>query len=322
MQKTANKHILGLSLTSCAYFVIFLLLVSWFLFFYYGFTEGYQTAAIWLANTWNPIVDYEHGWMVPILSLYMLWHAVQHMKGTECAPSLHGIWFIIIGGLLLVLSVRALQPRIAIGAIPFLLSGATWYYWGWKAALKTAFPFFFLWAAIPLPGFQHATVGLQLLSAEMAHWGAGLFGVETVLDGTNVISADGKWDTYNIAGGCSGIRSLMALLMFSVAWGYLADKLALWKRILLALSAIPLAILGNAFRVASIFVCAEYISASFAGKTWHDWSGLLFFFPASLMGLMILHSVLVGEIPFLKKRRVITRRHGESDTEQKGETNA
>ena len=264
-------------------------------------------------------MDYEHGWMVPCLSLYMLWHATRSLKNKTFSTTWHGIWLIILGALLAVLSARTMQPRIAIGSIPFLLSGAIWYYWGWHAAFKTAFPCFFLWASIPLPGFQHDTVGLQLLSAQIAHWGASICGVETLLDGTNVISADGKWDTYNVAGGCSGIRSLMALLMFSVAWGYLADKLALWKRLLLSLSAIPLSILANAFRVASIFVCAEYIDSGFAGKTWHDWSGLLFFFPASLAGLMVLHSVLAGEIPFMKKRRVVTRRSNAPTTEQKGE---
>jgi exosortase/archaeosortase family protein len=100
----------------------------------------------------------------------------------------------------------------------------------------------------------------------------------------------------------------MALIMVSTAWGYLADKLALWKRIILALSAIPLSIVANAFRVASIFICAEYVNPAFASKTWHDWSGLLFFFPASLLGLMLLHGLLAGEVPFLKKRRTVIRR--------------
>ena len=294
-------------------------MTGWFLFFYPGFVGCQQSAAYWLNSAWNPSTDYEHGWMVPLLSIYMVWHAAQDLKGSERKPSLHGLWSSTLGGLMLVLAARSQQGRVAIAAVPFLLLGATWCYWGWKAALKTAFPYFFLWMSIPLPGFQQATVGMQLLSAEMAHWGASLCGVETLLDGTNVMSADGKWDAYNIAGGCSGIRSLMALLMFSVAWGYLANKLALWKRLLLGMSAIPLSILANAFRVASIFVCAEYIDSGFAGKTWHDWSGLLFFFPASLAGLMILHSILAGEIPFLKKRRVVTRRSNTPTADEKGE---
>ena len=319
MPDLRKNNIFNLPLISWAGLGVYLLLAAWFLFFYPGFVGCQQSAASWLYSAWNPQTDYEHGWMVPLLSVYMAWHAAQSLKGCERKPSLHGLWSIVLGGLMLVLAARSQQPRVAIAAVPFLLTGATWCYWGWKAAYKTAFPYFFLWISIPLPGFQQATVGMQLLSAKMAHWGAGLCGVETLLDGTNVMSADGKWDAYNIAGGCSGIRSLMALLMFSVAWGYLADKLALWKRLLLGLSAIPLSILANAFRVASIFVCAEYIDSSFAGKTWHDWSGLLFFFPASLAGLMVLHSVLAGEIPFLKKRRVVTRRANTSTADEKGE---
>ena len=112
----------------------------------------------------------------------------------------------------------------------------------------------------------------------------------------------------------------MALLMISVAWAYLADKLALWKRALLALSAIPLSIVGNAFRVVSIFVCAEYINPAFAGKTWHDWSGLIFFFPATLIGLMLLHGILAGELPFIKKRKVVVRKNNTAaEATQKGD---
>ena len=99
----------------------------------------------------------------------------------------------------------------------------------------------------------------------------------------------------------------MALVMISFAWGYMADKLALWKRLILAFSAIPLAIIANAFRVFSIFVFAEYVNPTFASKTWHDWSGLMFFFPASLIGLALIHGILTQEIPLFKRRRTIIR---------------
>ena len=285
-----------------------MLLVIWIIGFYPGFIGGNQSAATWLPYTWNPENDYEHGWMVPLLSCYMLVHACSGLRGQQAAGSLHGLWAAALGALLCVLAVRTQQGRVAIGAVPFLLTGAVWCYWGFRFTLRCAFPFFFLWLSIPLPGFQQATVGMQLLATQAAHWGAALCGVQTIVEGTNISSASGLWDTYSVAGGCSGMRSLMALIMVSTAWGYLADKLAIWKRILLALSAIPLSIVANAFRVASIFICAEYINPAFASKTWHDWSGLLFFFPASLLGLMLLHGLLAGEVPFLKRRRTVIRR--------------
>lgn len=267
-------------------------------------------------TAWNPETDYEHGWMVPLLAVYMLVHACGSLKGQKTTGSLKGLWLAAAGALLCVLAVRTQQGRVAIGALPFLLTGGVWCYWGGRSAARCAFPFFFLWLSIPLPGFQQATVGMQLLATQAAHWGAGLCGVETIVEGTNITSATGQWDTYSVAGGCSGMRSLMALVMVSIAWGYLADKLALWKRILLGLSAIPLSIVANAFRVSSIFVCAEYINPAFASKTWHDWSGLLFFFPASLLGLMLLHGVLAGEVPFLKRRRTVVRRMNTSEQKE------
>lgn len=316
MEAGATKDTFHLPSISWVGISTFLLIVVWFYGFYPAYMGNSQSAAYWLESAWNAENDYEHGWMIPLLSLYMLRHAALKMKNElRAAGSLHGLWSIALGAMLCVLAVRTQQGRVAIGALPFLMVGLVWCYWGGRAALASAFPFFFLWLSIPLPGFQQATVGMQLLATQGAHWGAGLLGVETIMDGTNISSATGNWDAYSIAGGCSGMRSLMALLMISIAWAYLADHLALWKRLLLGVSAIPLAIVANAFRVASIFVCAEYINPAFAGKTWHDWSGLLFFFPASLVGLMLLHGLLSGEMPFLRKQRVIVRRNNTNNEE-------
>ncbi len=316
-EPSPQKTFISLNLTSWAAIAIYLALVLYF----YGFvpvanTEG-QSSFFWLYLNWSPQQDYEHGWMVPLLSLYMLWQACRDFRMEQVQPSLRGLWLILPGLLLLILAVRTSQARVSLAGLPLLLTGAVWYWFGKQAAWRSAFPLFFLWLAVPVPGFQQATVWMQLIAAKMAHWGSTLCGVATVLEGTSVGSADGSWDTFSIAGGCSGMRSLMALVMMSFAWGYLASGLALWKRVTLALSAIPLAILANAFRVCSIFVCAEYINPAFASKTWHDWSGLLFFFPASLLGLALLHGLLAGEIPLLKKRRVVvTRRAPAGDSEE------
>jgi exosortase/archaeosortase family protein len=99
----------------------------------------------------------------------------------------------------------------------------------------------------------------------------------------------------------------MALLMISAAWAYIA-KIALWKKVLLFLAAFPLAILGNALRVISIFVIAEYGDAKWASTTWHDWSGLLLFYPFSLILLLGIHSLLEGGLPWKKGNRRQVRR--------------
>lgn len=296
-----------LSPLSRAGLVAYLLVIVWAVVLYPGFTEGDASATDVLIISWNAMNDYEHGWMVPLISLYMLVHSWRKASAESRCGSLHGLWFIVLGALFFILSIRTQQWRIAIGGLPFMLTGGIWYYWGHRTAMRCLFPLFFLWMSIPVPGFQQATNGMQLLATKAAHWGAGVCGVDTVVEGTTITITSGECDSFNIAGGCSGMRSLMALIMLSFAWGYMADKLLLWKRVTLALSAIPLAIAANAFRVASIFICAQYINPAFASKTWHDWSGLLFFFPASLLGLILLHGLLAGEIPFLKRRKTIIR---------------
>jgi exosortase/archaeosortase family protein len=122
-----------------------------------------------------------------------------------------------------------------------------------------------------------------------------------------VLPVKGDWKPLSIAHGCSGIRSLMALLMISAAWAYMA-RMALWKRVLLFLSAFPLAIIGNALRVISIFVIAEYGDDRWAATTWHDWSGLLLFYPFSLMLLLVIHSLLEGGLPWKTSQRRRLRR--------------
>lgn len=297
----------SLSPLSRAGLVLYLIIVIGTVCIYPAFTEGTSSATDVLMLSWNATNDYEHGWLVPFICIYLLVHSCGKLRNETLSGSKRGLWLVGLGGLCFLISVHTQQWRIAIGGIPFMLTGAIWYYWGVKAARRCAFPLFFLWMSIPLPGFQQATTGMQILATKAAHWGAGLFGVETMVEGTNISLTSGNCDTFNIAGGCSGMRSLMALIMLSTAWAYVADGLTLWKRLILAFSAIPLSIAANAFRVASIFIFAEHINPVFASKTWHDWSGLLFFFPASLLGLMLLHGLLAGEVPFLKRRRTVSR---------------
>ncbi|MFR2947782.1 MAG: exosortase/archaeosortase family protein [Akkermansia muciniphila] len=59
----------------------------------------------------------------------------------------------------------------------------------------------------------------------------------------------------------------------------LSSDLKFWKKCVLFLSAIPLAVIGNGVRIASIGYGG--IQTRFAAKTWHDWSGLPLFYPSA-----------------------------------------
>lgn len=283
-------------------------ILLWFFGMLPQYGSGREMSALgWLYSAWNADNDFEHGPIFPCLIAGMIIYRYKDLRAAVGKGSAWGLLAVAGAALLYALANRTLQPRIAVGALPILLWGAAWYLWGKQVAKILAFPLFFFWLAIPVPSLQHATMQLQLLATSLAHHGAAWCGVETYTQGTDILPVKGDWPPLSIAGGCSGIHSLMALLMISAAWAFIA-KIALWKKVILFCSAVPLAILGNALRVTSIFVIAEYGDAKWARETWHDWSGLLLFYPFSLLLLLCLHSLLEGGLPWKHPPHKLLRR--------------
>ncbi len=288
--------------------VISLALIVWFFGFESRFGSDRSLSVFeWLNSAWNGETDYEHGLLFPFVILGLIIYRFKDLREAAANDrgSFIGLIAVFLGAVLYAIAFRTFQPRIAAGGLPFLLWGACHFLWGWRVAKILIFPLFFFWLAVPLPSFQQATVHLQLIATSLAHHGSNLFGVETVVKGTTILPVTGDWEPLEIATGCSGIRSLMALLMISAAWAYVA-KIRFWQKAVLFISALPLAILGNALRVISIFVIAENGDAKWAATTWHDWSGLLLFYPFSLFLLLVLHSLFEGGLPWKKnaKRRL------------------
>lgn len=281
--------------------------LAWFFFGVPRYGPDRSMSAIsWLMSAWNPETDYEHGWMFPFVIAGLIIYRIKDLRAVRSDGALWGIGIVLLGIAVYAAGYRTLQPRITVGALPIILWGSAVYLGGVRMGMKLAFPLFFFWLAVPLPSFQQATVHLQLIATMASHHLSALFGVATYYEGTEIYSRDGNWDPLSIAGGCSGIRSLMALLMISAAWAYIAN-MSMWKRAVLFLSAFPLAIFGNVLRVSSIFVIAEYGDAKWARETWHDWSGLLLFYPISLALLLLLHSLLEGGLPWNKAKRELRR---------------
>lgn len=284
------------------------LLLVWFFCFVdrFGYRNSFSAMG-WLYGNWQPGSDLEHGKFVPFLVIGLIAYRFREIRQSIEKGSWLGIGAVAFGCLCFFIAYRTIQPRIAIGGLPFILCGAAYALYGWRVTRMVAFPLFLIWGVIPLPSFQQATTGLQLLATQMAYYGSALFGVETYTKGTTILPIEGDWKPLSIAHGCSGIRSLMALLMISVIWAYIA-KISLWKKTVLFLSAIPLAIFGNALRIISIFVIAEYGDYKWASTTWHDWSGLLLFYPISLFLLLVIHSLLEGGLPWRKTKKKLIRR--------------
>jgi exosortase len=138
---------------------------------------------------------------------------------------------------------------------------------------------------IPL-NFLDEVIGFPLrmmvtqASTSLLNW----MGIETVRRGTAIYSSVFHFD---VADPCSGIRSLMALTTVTAAYGYVTQDVQ-WKRWVLFLSAMPLAVLGNMARVTSIALVAQVYGQEIAAKTYHDYSGYIVF------GVALSTMVIIG----------------------------
>jgi exosortase len=83
-----------------------------------------------------------------------------------------------------------------------------------------------------------------------------------------------------VAEACSGIQSLFSLLTLAIVYGYMGET-NISLRILLALAAVPISILANAFRIfATSFVCSTghrkssgELSHTFRMADFHEFPG-------------------------------------------------
>jgi len=121
---------------------------------------------------------------------------------------------------------------------------------GWTGFRIVWVPLVYLLFMIPLPQFLYQSLSseLQLISSELGVAVIRLFGISVHLQG-NVIDLG----TYQlqVAEACNGLRYLFPLLSF----GFLCAAIYLgpwWHRVIIFLSAIPLTIFMNSFRIGVI----------------------------------------------------------------------
>jgi len=247
------------------------------------FVSGACSVFAWAWQAWNPVANQEHSKMVPFVFVGLVWY---HRKQIARAPkggSDSGIISVGIGILLFVLSVRCLQPRMALGAIPFLIYGAALYLWGKQVARIILFPCAFLIFLIPFGAIEQATFRLQFIITSAIGLLSNLVGIKIDAVGTTLTAINGDFN-FQIAEGCSGVRSLTAMTMLTAIYVHLTqDKL--WKKLVILVFSIVFAIVGNIGRLFTVVLVAKFIDPKLASGIYHDYSGYVFF-PIALLAML------------------------------------
>lgn len=259
----------------------------------------------WLYGSWNfENQYYEHGWIVALVMGWFIYKAWEPMRREPVRGSLTGLWWVALGIFFWVGGFRAIQGRAAVLSLPCLILGGVHFVCGWKVARHLIFPLSLFAFMIPVPGIEQATNSLAITATKLAHKFGLLIGIETLQSGTNLIDPAGAWGSWQINDGCSGLRSLVALLLISYAYAMVVHK-KWWERFVIFAAALPIAMVANGVRITSILIVAQ-IDHTFAAETWHTYSGF-FSFGAALGLLMLLSFVMRSGLRALKPKVKITR---------------
>ena len=264
--------------------------------FYVPADHHFITALQWLRASWTPETHYEHGPLVPLIILFLLWNALPKLRGLTPKPAAAGLAVLGFGVLLYLASVRALQPRFAWSALPFLLEGAVLFAAGWQAARTLLFPFACIFFMIPVPDIDQATVRLQVLATAGARMACNLIGIKMISIGTTLRAVDESFQ-FQVIGDCSGINSLMAITLMTAVFAHLTQD-RLWKKLLLFCASGPVAIIGNFARLTAIMIMAKCFGQEMAGGWFHEVSAYLVSFPFAFGALCVVNKLLNWRQPF------------------------
>jgi exosortase len=247
---------------------------------------GNELMPIW---TWAwlrflPQYNQEHSKLIPALMLFLLWHHRATIRASQKRGSYAGLIFVVVGLLCYIVGARALQARVALFGFPFLVFGTVVCLWGRQVARILLFPITLLFFMIPLGAIEQMTFKLQFLIIGTVQLLTRLCGIPIYAVGTSVHPASGNWD-FDIAEGCSGIRSLIAMIMITALYVHLCEP-KFWKKLTILGFSIVFAIIGNAGRIFTIILLAQLGFPKFAAGIYHDWSSQLIFFPVALLSML------------------------------------
>lgn len=235
----------------------------------------FRDALAALYDIWNIRPEYSHGVIIPPLALYLIWRERAWLATTPFRGSWGGLPLILLGVVLWVAG--ELSTIYVIVQYSFLLVfyGLVLSLVGWPVFRRLWMPLLVLVFMVPLPAFfsNNLSLQLQLLSSSIGVQFVRLAGISVFVEG-NVIDLG----TYRlqVAEACDGLRYLFPLMTLSFLVSYFYRG-ALWKRIFLFLSSVPITVLMNSLRIGVIGITVEYWGPTMAEGLLHEFQGWMVF---------------------------------------------
>jgi exosortase len=249
----------------------------------------YWTVVPGMVGDWNNDPNYSHGFLVPLIAGYFAWQKWPELKRLPVRPSNLGFLVVIGSLLLLIFGFAGTEYFTMRSSLVFLLAGIILFWFGWAVFKGLLLPVGFLLFMVPLPYIVYDAMAfpLKLLVAKFSVAALKLMGIAVLREGNIIMFPQ---TVLEVADACSGLRSLMSLLALAVAYAVFSQRSNL-MRVIMVLSAVPIAIATNMFRVIATGVLAQFYGAAAAEGFFHEFAGLAVFALAMIL-LFVLGAVL------------------------------
>jgi exosortase len=231
-----------------------------------------------LVRQWSSDDNYSHGFFVIPLAAFFVWERREALQKAPRRPSIFGALLVLASLGVFVAGTFGAELFLTRVSMIGVIAGSILFIWGRQHFKTLLFPVAFLLLMIPLPAliFNQLAFPLQLVASEAGESVIAAAGIPVLREG-NMLHLPSR--TLEVAEACSGIRSLVSLLMLGIVLGYFTEK-GTGTRVLIAIAAVPIAIIANASRVAGTGFAAEWISPAAADGFFHTFSGWLMFIVA------------------------------------------
>ena len=236
----------------------------------------YIPTLIWMWDRWfTRDTYYSHGILVPFVTGFLIWQKKEELRAIPHELSAWGLRFILIGiGIHTISSLLRVYFKSGFSML-LVLMGLILYFYCDKVLSKLLFPILFLSFMIPLPMVVITNISFQMkiFAAQLATILLNNMRIPAIQDGSMIKMRH----TYVMVDDvCSGLRSLISLTALGSIFAYWMRS-GIFKKILLFLTTIPIAIITNVFRILFLSSVSEIWGPQYATGFLHDLSGFMVF---------------------------------------------
>ena len=244
-QKT-EYPVLGQSEQSTCWIMI-IALVGSLIYAYWNMIAGEGGQS--LLFTWS-MDQYSHGWLIPLFAVALIWMRREPFRDVPMSHRWIGVGLIafgialrIFGTISVVFTFNNLSLIPCILGIFVMVGGLPVLRWAGPAIVFLIFMF-------PLPRVLHdgITRPLQTLGSMCSSYALVTLGVNAVREGNNIFLGLSE-EAMNVADQCSGLRMLTIFSGLACALALLSRDRPWWERVLIVLSAVPIALASNVIRI-------------------------------------------------------------------------